>query len=225
MSGILNQGFLYWDGFKYITTNTLSVGVGGDITGSTTSATVLSAQNGAISFTGGTTPTILSGMLASSLTLGTNSTAATLILNGGTGQDGYVQITSGTTIFGANSNNKIINSSARITTSSASPMTFPITEYTMPDLTTADVIVTVVAKVIGTSDSFVQDYRARYYRSGSPTTLIGTVINGTNPVGTGVLSTASATLVLNFNTVEVQVTGIAATNIAWSCTMQVQQAQ
>jgi hypothetical protein len=222
---LLSAGFLYYDGFKYITVNTLSVGVGGDITGSTTSATVLSAQNGAISFAGGTTPTILSATSATSLTVGTNFPGAFLILNGGTGPDGYVQVTSGTTIFGSNSNNKVFNSSARITTSSTTPTVFPTTQYTMPDLTTADVIVTVVAKVIGTSDSFVQDYRARYYRSGSPTTLIGSVINGTSPVGTGVLSTASATLILNFNTVEVQVTGVASTNIAWSCIMQVQEVQ
>jgi hypothetical protein len=46
---ILSSGYLFWDGFKYITTNTLSIGLGGDISGTTTSAIVTGLQGRGVS--------------------------------------------------------------------------------------------------------------------------------------------------------------------------------
>ena len=55
---------------------------GGDLTGTATDQTVVSAQNGDILFTGTTTPTILSTTSATSLTIGTNKSGAVLNLQG-----------------------------------------------------------------------------------------------------------------------------------------------
>ena len=53
---------------------------GGDLSGSSSSQTVNSAQNGVITFTGGTTPEIQGGASATQLTIGTNKSGAALFL-------------------------------------------------------------------------------------------------------------------------------------------------
>jgi hypothetical protein len=111
-----------------------------------------------------------------------------------------------------------------LNTTGATPTVFA-QEYAMPDLTAADVVVTVLGVKVGSTDTFRQDYRACYNRNGSAPTLNGSIIIGANPIGSGTLSTATATLVVSGNNVQVQVTGVAATDIDWSMTMQVQQVQ
>lgn len=107
-------------------------------------------------------------------------------------------------------------------TANATPKAAVSAVYAMPDLTMVDVVVTVVGKKAASADSFVQDYRARYTRNGTAPTIIGSIILGSNPVGTGTLSTASATLTVSGNSIVPQVTGVAATGITWTITMQVQ---
>lgn len=58
------------------TANQAAQTMGGDVSGTTASATVTQAQGGTIVFTGTTTPTILSGTSATSLTIGTNKAGA-----------------------------------------------------------------------------------------------------------------------------------------------------
>jgi hypothetical protein len=128
-------------------------------------------------------------------------------------------------VFGTASSSLDTQYIDHVATTNATPATFPNAIFACPDLTSIDVIVTVIAKTTSSSDTFCQDYRGRYYRNGGSLTLIGTVITGSNAIGTGGLSTASATLVISGNSVEIQVTGVASTNISWSATMAVQQVQ
>jgi hypothetical protein len=60
--------------------NQASQTMGGDISGTTASATVTQAQGGTIAFTGTTTPAITSGTSATQLTIGTNKAGSVLTL-------------------------------------------------------------------------------------------------------------------------------------------------
>jgi hypothetical protein len=126
--------------------------------------------------------------------------------------------------FGAADDHRVQNFTGALTTSDATPTSFASSglPVTIPDKTSIDVLVTVIGKKTASGDTFCQDYRARYYRNGGALTLIGSVIAGANPIGTGSLSTASATILLSGNTIAPQVTGVAATSIRWGFTMQIQ---
>lgn len=129
------------------------------------------------------------------------------------------------TTFGPSAAAEVTSYTAALATTGATPTIFTGAQFTCPDLTTIDVVVTVLGKKLASADTFCQDYRGRYYRNGGSLTLIGSVIAGPNPVGTGTLATAAATILLSGNVVAPQVTGVAATNIDWSVTMTVQQVQ
>jgi hypothetical protein len=110
-----------------------------------------------------------------------------------------------------------------VSTPAAAPTNFPIV-FSVPDGTAIDVIVTVLAR--SGADVFCQDYRARYERNGTPPVLLGAgVILGQNPLATGAIATAAATLVIVGNSIAVQVTGVPATVIDWSNVLEVQQVQ
>jgi hypothetical protein len=124
-------------------------------------------------------------------------------------------------LFGPSSKSLVTPLVDALATTNATPTVFPNAQFTCPDLTTIDVVVTVLAKQLSSNNLFRNDYRATYYRNGGALTLQGSVSSGT-AVGTLL---ATATLVLSSNTVQIQATGIAATNIDWSATMQIQQVQ
>lgn len=130
-----------------------------------------------------------------------------------------------TQVFGSATASRVTSYVDYLQTANATPVAFSTAVFAMPDLTLADVVVTVCGKKVASADSFAQDYRARYTRNGTAPTIIGSVILGANPIGTGTLSTASATLLVSGNNVIVQVTGVAATSINWSAALQIQQVQ
>ena len=126
-------------------------------------------------------------------------------------------------IFGPSSKSMTTPFADFLATTNATPTVFPNAQFTCPDLTSIDVVVTVLAKQLSSGLTYRNDFRATYFRNGTSLALVASsaVVAGT-AVGT---LAASATLVLSGNIVQVQVTGIAATNIDWSMTMQVQQVQ
>ncbi len=109
-----------------------------------------------------------------------------------------------------------------LVTAGATPTNCATAVYAMPDLTLADVLITVTGKKAASADHYVQDFRGRYTRNGGAPVLSGAVIAGSNADASGTLSTATATLVISGNSIIPQVTGVAATNVTWSVTMQVQ---
>lgn len=105
-------------------------------------------------------------------------------------------------------------------TTDATPTESLVAIYDMPDHTVADVLVTVVAKEHGSANCWRQDFRGMYAREGGPAALVGALVPGT-PGGAGLA--AAATLIVDAsNKIRVEVTGVAATDISWSITMDVQ---
>lgn len=213
------------DNTGVVTLNTGGLTIAGDVTGTLAASTVAKIN-------GATAP--VSGALVVGNVLQVSGVSALsygpLNLAGGasyvTGLLPFTNLGStSSATFGTNANSQQAQVIDHLSTTNATPATFAVAVFACPDLTSIDVVVTVLAKTIGSSDTFCQDYRARYFRNGGALTLIASVILGANPIGTGGLSTASATLVISGNSVEIQVTGVAATSINWSATMQVQQVQ
>ncbi len=128
-----------------------------------------------------------------------------------------------TSSFSTDPNGKVLSFvEPTFVTTNATPTNCATAIYAMPDLTLADIIVTVVGKKAASADHYVRDFRGRYTRNGGAPVLSGSVIAGSNVDASGTLATATATLVISGNNIVPQVTGVAATNITWSATLQVQ---
>ena len=107
----------------------------------------------------------------------------------------------------------------RFVTTDATPVDCSVAQWTMPDLTAADVIVKVMGKQAASALFFAGDFRIRVTRSGG-VPVFGALIPGSNQVALG----AAAVTITNpsGNLVSPHVVGVVATNITWSVTMTVQ---
>ena len=104
-----------------------------------------------------------------------------------------------------------------ITTTNATPVNTASAVYAMPDLTAADVIVRVVAKQAASSNYGAFDLRVRAVRNGGAPSLDAVIAGGNQRA----LGAAAATIAASGNSLVVTLTGIAATTIVWSVTMEV----